>query len=124
MSVAILKFVSVFSEFHAAHIRSMTTYNYAGMPVSLEDAMSLLDGTTMHNITNLRDGEMVTFVALPSCHLCRLGSRPNSEFPADGKRCGGCRAVHYCNKVGVVFLLLYSSCYCRLTHGAKNMYIT
>jgi hypothetical protein len=35
------------------------------MPVSLEDAMSLLDGATMHNITklNLRDGEMVTFVA-------------------------------------------------------------
>jgi hypothetical protein len=103
----------------------MATCNYAGMPVSLEDAMSLLDGATMHNITNLRDGEMVTFVALPSCHLCRLGSRPNSEFPADGKRCGGCRAVYYCNEVGVVvFLCVFVTLLPTYTNGAKHTYIT
>jgi hypothetical protein len=72
--------------------------------------MTLLNGATMHNLTNLRDGGLVTFVALPSCHLCRLGYGPNSEFPVDGKRCGGCRAVYYCNKVGVVVLLVCIGC--------------
>jgi hypothetical protein len=86
--------------------------------------MGLLDGATMHNITNLRDGEMVTFVVLSSCHLCRLGSRPNSEFPADGKRCGGCRAVYYCNKVGVVFLFVFVMLLPTYTDGAKHAYIT
>jgi hypothetical protein len=117
--------VFILSESHVTNIRTMATCNYDGMPVSLEDAMSLLNGATMHNITNLRDGGMVTFVALPSCHLCRLGYGPNSEFPADGKRCGGCRAVYYCNKVGVVVdLCVLGAFQPTYTNGTEHTYVT
>jgi hypothetical protein len=101
----------------------MATCNYAGMPVSLEDAMTLLNGATMHNLTNLRDGGLVTFVALPSCHLCRLGYGPNSEFPVDGKRCGGCRAVYYCNKVGVVVYLCALGAFQPTFHKRHSTYV-
>jgi hypothetical protein len=84
-------------------LRFMTTWSVAGMPVSREDALSMLNGATRHTITNLRDGVTVTMAQLPSCQRCRLGWHPGSEFPWDGKRCGGCRAVYYCDTVRVAY---------------------
>jgi hypothetical protein len=71
----------------------------------------MLDGATMHNVTSLDDGQIVTLANIPTCGNCDRGPAKDPPFPVDGKKCGGFRAVWYCNNVRshVRFVVLFVS---------------
>jgi hypothetical protein len=89
-----------------------------GIPVSPADMLSMLDGATMHNVTNPDDGQIVTLGSRPACGQCDRGYANHLPFPVDGKKCAGCRAIWYCNKVhpSVRLIVLFVSA----TPGGAN----
>ena len=68
-----------------------------GITVNYPDVLKVLDGFHSVKITNQTTGKEEVLCLVKMCVACSKGYASNPPFPKDGKRCGGCHNVYYCN---------------------------
>lgn len=67
---------------------------------SVDELMDFLGdpAADAHKRTVTLNGVTRCVKGLKICGHCKAGYGINPPFPSDGKRCGGCRNIHYCNE--------------------------